>query len=402
MKIYKHFSQIATLSPVHEKDGRYLKKDDLEIIEDGAIVFDQSKIHWVGPTSKIPDEYSDVISSNYSGKCLLPEIVDCHTHLLFGGNRAHEYSMRLNGEDYQAIANAGGGILHTQSATNALSKETIFQDCIEKIERIHSFGVGSIEIKSGYGLNFDRELLYSQIIDDLKKHFAPKIQIKNTYMAAHAIPSLYDNSSDYLDGVVLPLLEKLAPLNIIDAVDIFHEQNYFNKKDALTLFKKAKELNLDIKIHADEFADNKGAYIAAKAGALSADHLLRTTEDGINALAESQTVATLLPGTAFFLGKEQVNARKFLDAGVKVAIGSDYNPGSCHFDNVLFLASLAAPQYKMNITELLASITYNASHAMGLKNQGALVAGMKPRFSIFKISSVEEILYSWGKNFSLN
>ena len=196
-----------------------------------------------------------------------------------------------------------------------MSRDQLFNLVVERIGRLHSYGVGTIEVKSGYGLNFEKEYEIANVINDLKKHFKNKIQIINTYMAAHA----------------------------------------------------------------DEFYDNKGAILATKYGALSTDHLLRTTDDGILALSNSRTVATLLPGTGFFLGKEQANARALLDAGVKVAIGSDYNPGSCHCDNLLLIASLAAPQYKMNITELWCAITINAAHALGLKKQGAIMKGLVPR-----------------------
>ena len=164
------------------------------------------------------------------------------------------------------------------------------------------------------------------------------------------------------------------------------------------LFSRAKSLGIPRRCHADEFNDNKGAILACEYGALSTDHLLRTDSQGLKALAQSETVATLLPGTGFFLGKDQANARLFLDHGCQVAIASDYNPGSCHFDNILQIASMAAPQYRMNQTELWAAITLNAAHALGLKNQGALVPGLAPRFSFFRAESIDEITYSWGKN----
>jgi Imidazolonepropionase and related amidohydrolases len=283
--------------------------------------------------------------------------------------------MRLNGADYQEIAKSGGGILNTMKGTQALSSEELFDISVDRVNRIHSYGVGTIEIKSGYGLTYSKEMELTKVIDKLKKHFYPKVQIKNTFMAAHAVPKEYKNSNEFMNSVVIPLLEELADKGIIDAVDIFHEKNYFDEKDTKLLFEKAQALGIDRKSHADEFFDNKGAILAANYQALSTDHLLRTEQDGIEALASSSTVATLLPGTGFFLGKPQANARRFLDEGVKVAIASDYNPGSCHCDNVILVASLAAPVYKMNIAELWSSITLNAAHALGIKNQGAVKQG---------------------------
>lgn len=400
MKAYRNFSQIVTLKDAFNKDGRNLKPEDLSILKNASIVFDENEILWVGKDSKFPQKFSKAQKFDFTGKVLLPEIVDCHTHIVYGGDRAEEYSMRLNGADYEAIAKAGGGILNTMNGTNSLTRSELFNLAMERINRLHSYGVGTIEIKSGYGLNYDKEKEISFVINDLKNHFSPSVQIKNTYLAAHAVPSSFNSSADYMNQVVLPLLKELAPLGIIDAVDIFHEVGYFDDKDTEALFGLASELNIPIKSHADEFYDNKGALLATRYNALSTDHLMKTNDDGIEAIAKSKTVATLLPGTSFFLGKEQAPARKFLDTGCKVAISSDYNPGSCHCDNVLMVAALAAPKYKLNLCELWAAITLNAAHALGLHNQGTLVEGMKPRFTVFNTDSIDRITYNWGRNFN--
>lgn len=398
IKTFRNFSEIATLSPAQAKDGRNLIPTDLGLIKNASIVYDQDQILWVGPDSEFPGEYTDLIAVDATGKSCVPEIVDSHTHAVFGGDRAHEYSMRLNGASYEEIANAGGGILNSMIGTNDLSRTELLKLAQQRIKTIASYGVGTIEIKSGYGLNFDKEYELTQIIHDLKNIFRPDIQIINTFMAAHAIPKEYASSYLYMKEVVLPLLDRMAEEQIIDCVDIFHEKNYFSDEDVISLFERAKRLNIPVKMHADEFNDNKGAILATKYQALSADHLLATGADGIEALKNSNTVATLLPGTGLFLGKAQANARAFLDAGVKVAIASDYNPGSCHCDNVLMIASLAAPMYKMNMAELWCAITLNASHALGLKDQGALIPGLKPRFTVFNTDSIDRITYNWGKN----
>ncbi len=402
IKVYKDISQLATLEGAYQKDGRNLNPQDLTLINDGCVVFDSKEILWVGKSSDIPKDYSNLPYQSMKGKTLTPEIVDSHTHLIFGGDRSEEYAMRLNGEDYQKIAEAGGGILSTSRATNNLSSQELFKLCCQRIERIYSYGIGTIEIKSGYGLNLNKEKELTLIIDKLKKHYTPKIQIFNTFMPAHAVAPGFKTGSEYIEKVVFPLLEELAPIKIIDAVDIFHEKGYFNSQDVVLLFEEAKRLGLKIKSHADEFQNNNGALLASSYQAVSADHLLRISEEGIKELSQSKTVATLLPGTAFFLGKEQVNARKLLDKGVKVAMASDYNPGSCHCDNLLLLASLAAPTYKMNICELWSAITLNSAHALGLKKQGAVIKGLKPRFSLFDTKNLSQITYSWGRNFSLN
>jgi imidazolonepropionase len=399
-KIFRNFSEIATLENAHKKDGRNLNALDLSIIKNASLVFDLEEIIWVGPDENLPRNFLSEghIEIDVSGKVCLPEIVDSHTHLIFGGDRAHEYSMRLNGATYEEIARAGGGILNSVDGTTALSRRDLLKLCQQRIKTIRSYGIGTIEIKSGYGLSFEKEYELSHIIHDLKNIVRPDIQIVNTFMAAHAVPKSYPSSSQYMKETVLPLLDKLGEEQILDFVDIFHEENYFSHDDVVSLFERAKKWNIKTKIHADEFNDNKGAILATKYESTSADHLLKTEADGILALASSNTIATLLPGTGLFLGKQQANARKFLDAGVKVAIASDYNPGSCHCDNLLLLASIAAPLYKLNQAELWCSITLNAAHALNLQKQGAIIKGLKPRFSIFNTDSIDKITYNWGKN----
>lgn len=400
IRVYTNFNEIVTMKGVHSKDGRHLLPDDLGIQKDGAIVLDEEKIIWVGHSANLPAQYFSAPTVKMHGHVLTPEIVDSHTHIVFGGDRAQEYADRLNGLSYEEIARRGGGILYTMQATNEASAEVLYQSAKERIERLHSYGTGTIEIKSGYGLNFEQEYELSLLIDRLKKHFTPRIQIFNTFLAAHDIPRNFTGSSQYLDEVVLPLLIKLAPLGVIDAVDIFHEKNYFSTEDTRRLFEKARELGIPRKIHADELNDNGGAALAVEFDALSADHLLKISAEGVKQLAASKTVATLLPGTAFFIGKPLAPARALLDAGAKVALASDYNPGSCHCDNLLLIASVAAPQLKLNQAELWASLVYNSAQALGLKRQGVISMAMKPRFSVFKAESLSHITYNWGRNFA--
>jgi imidazolonepropionase len=402
MILLKNIREVLTLEGSDRKDGRNLLPSDLSILQNCSIIFDD-KIKFIGDYIDIPKDLLEKVTNekDLSNYVLTPEIVDSHTHLIFGGNRAKEYSMRLNGADYQEIAKAGGGILESTRGTNSLDDDQLYNLCYERVLRLNSYGVGTIEIKSGYGLSFEMEYRLSQIIHKLKINFGPKIQIKNTYMAAHAVPK-DSTSKRYIDEVCIPLLDKLASEKIIDAVDIFHEEGYFDTDDVTSLLKHAINLKLPVKTHADEFKDNKGALLASGLNALSTDHLLKTSIESIRALSKSNTVATLLPGTGYFLGKDQANAREFLDAGVKVAIASDYNPGSCHCDNVLLLASIAAPNYKLNMAELWSAITLNASHALGLEDQGSILIGKKPRFTTFNLNSIDEITYNWGRNFSVD
>jgi imidazolonepropionase len=400
MKVYRHLSQIVTLKSAFDKDGRHLLPADLSLIQNGAIAFNDDKILWVGEDHDLPREYQALNSFNGTGFVLTPGLVDSHTHLVFAGNRAREYSDRLNGADYQAIAQNGGGILHTMTKTLAASEDELFQLGVERLDRMLSYGIKTVELKSGYALTREGELRLLQVAARLKKHFRTKLTLVSTYMGAHAVPATYKSSEDFVTKVVLPAMQEGHAQGLIDCVDVFHEHGYFSTQDVERIFATAHSLDLPFKIHADEFQDNHGAALAAKHGALSADHLLKASTAGISALAQSQTVATLLPGTAFFLGKELPRARAMLDAGCKVAIASDYNPGSSHVDNLLLVASIAAPSLKLNQAELWSAMTLNAAAALGLKDRGALAPGLVPSFSLFKANDLSEITYNWGVSLS--
>jgi imidazolonepropionase len=401
VKVYKNISQVLTLENSFKKNGKRLLPEDLTIINNGSIAFNDKEILWVGKTNDLPKEFQECESTSLEGFVVTPEIVDSHTHLVFGGDRSEEYAERLNGTSYEEIAKRGGGILFSSKHTNEASENELFETAVQRIEQIFSYGVGTIEIKSGYGLNYEKELQLSLIIDRLKKHFAPRVQIFNTFLAAHDVPKKFNNSKEYLLEVVIPLLHHLAPLQIIDAVDIFHEKNYFTDEDVNQLFKTARQLGIPTKMHADELNDNQGAILGVQHKSLSVDHLLKVSNESIEALARSETIATLLPGTAFFLGKPLAPARQLLNAGVSVAIASDFNPGSCHCDNLLLVASISAAQLKLNQTELWSAITLNAAKSLGLNLQGAIMQGMKPRFSIFQTDKISKIIYNWGKNFAV-
>ncbi|MFP5458907.1 MAG: imidazolonepropionase [Bacteriovoracia bacterium] len=401
MRVYRQLSQVATLSGAHSKGGRHLEPSDLGILDNAAIVFDDNQIHWVGNDPDLPEKYSLLPSISLAHHVLTPAIVDSHTHLLFGGNRSSEYAARLNGEDYQAIARAGGGILFTMRETLKLSQDELVTIGRERLERLLSYGVRTVEMKSGYALTTDGELRLLRAAKVLKTEFSGRVNVFSTYLGAHAVPKDYASSTQFLHDIVIPTLTQAHAEQLVDAVDIFAEDGYFSPSDVRTLFEHATRLGLPVKIHADEFNDNGGARLAAEFQALSADHLLKTSADGIHALAISDTVATILPGTAFFLGKPLAPARQLLDAGCRVAIASDFNPGSSHVDNLLLVASLAAPSLKINLAELWCGITMNAAAALGMKDRGCLVAGMKPEFALFAVNKVSDITYGWGRNYSV-
>ncbi len=373
--------------------------DDLSIIDKGAIVFDENTIHWIGKSLDLPHEFSKYPQHDLNGFVLTPGLVDSHTHLVFGGNRSREYVDRLNGVDYQLIAQRGGGILFTVNETLSLSEDALFDSSKEKLERFISFGIKIIEIKSGYALILEGELKILRVIKRLKLAYLGRIKIFSTFLGAHAVPKEFTSSEQFINQVVIPTLTQAHAQSLVDFVDIFVEQGYFSIADAEKLFLLANSLGLKTRIHADEFTDLACGEFAAKNKCSSADHLLKISDSSIAHLANSQTVATLLPGTAFFLGKPLAPARKLLDAGCKVALASDYNPGSSHIDNLLLVASLAAPNLKMNLAEIWAAITLNPSHSLGLLNYGHLSVGAASCFSLFRSAQVSDITYFWGQNF---
>ena len=401
MYLYKNLSEILTLENAFKKGGRNLLPEDMSILKNASIAFDLDRIHWIGELTDLPQNLKIEKEFDLEGHSLTPEIVDSHTHLVFGGDRANEYMMRLNGADYQQIAEAGGGILNTMQATRSSSHKELFEMGKKRVESYVAIGIRTIEVKSGYGLDTESEYKLSSVISSLRDYFKPLgIRIIRTFMAAHAVPKEFSSSNEYLDQIVLPLMIKLNEEKMIDFVDIFHEEGYFTENDTRKLFEKARALGLSLKIHADEFGDNGGAELALEYGATSCDHLLKTNRETIKKFSTSDTVATILPGTSMFLGKDFANISDFLSSGAIVSFASDYNPGSCHSYNLINTISTAAPRLNINSAQLWAGITLNAAKSLGLKSQGSLLPSHRPRFSLFKVPSVAHITYHWGENFS--
>lgn len=401
--IYQNISELIDLRQAYNKNGRNLIEEDIGLQKNQCIVFNDTEILWVGKNDEIPKEYIKSPHKMYdlSGHVVTPEIVDSHTHLVFAGDRSDEYVDRLNGVDYQTIAKRGGGILYTGEQTRNATFDELLSLSEKRVESFIKKGIGTVEIKSGYGLDPISEEKILQVIKSLKEKFYPRAQIFSTYLGAHAVPTKYKSSGEYVANEVLPSIEKFAKLGLIDFVDVFHEVGYFTQKDVETIFSAASKLNVKLKIHADEFNDNGGLALAVALGCASADHLLCSNSTSFSMAANSETVATLLPGTGLFLGKCQAKAKQMLDAGVCISIASDFNPGSCHFPNLLQIAVMMAPTYKMNLCQLWAAITLNAAKALGLKSQGVIAKGFFPRFSVFKANKLSLISYSWGENFSV-
>lgn len=392
-----HASEIVTGAGVRKKDGRRIREEDLNRIPDGAIVTDAKKILWVGRTQDLPKKYLRIRKrKNLNQKyAVLPGLIDCHTHLVFAGDRAREFSRRCAGATYEEIAQEGGGIQTTVQATREASVEQLVQTGLERLKEAYLWGVRTIEIKSGYGLDTESELKILKVIQELREKF-PQMTILSTFLGAHAVPK-GKKKDQYFQIVIDEMLPKVARSKLATSCDIFVDRGYFDLQDATRLCKKAQDLGLSIKVHGDELANLEVAEWAADHGAISVDHLLKVSEKGIRALAHSQTVAVLLPSTAFYLKENYAPARALIDAGAVVALSTDFNPGTSPTLSMPLVMTLAGLYMKMTAAEIFASVTFNAAKALRLeKTHGTLEIGKSSAFWITPFKSFEEIYYRLG------
>lgn len=405
IQVLAHASELITGSGVRVKDGRRILESDLGVIPDGALVYQDkqahgkavpSKILWVGKTSELPKKYVKAKRKNLKNRfCLTPGLVDCHNHLIFSGNRSEEFAARCAGATYQEIAARGGGIQSTVKATRNASRAQLEALACERLKELKQVGVRTVEIKSGYGLSHESELKILSIIPKLRKQF-PELKLTSTYLGAHAFPQDMERQS-YLAEMLTKTLPEVARKKLADACDVFIDEGYFTLQEGREILQKAKALGLKIKIHADELVNTEAATLAAELDALSADHLLKISDRGIKSISKSQTVAVLLPGTAFYLKASHAPARKLLDAGACVAIATDFNPGTCMTLSLPSVMTIAALYLGMSRAELFASVTYNAAKALGLhSHQGTLEPGKAALFTVHPFSRFEELYYRFA------
>lgn len=400
-----HASELLAGTGIRAKDGRRVLEQDLGRIPDGAIVYSvkklgrkeiPSRIEWVGPTSELPKKFATVKKRNLRGeRAVIPGMVDCHTHLVFAGDRSDEFALRCGGATYEEIAAKGGGIVSTVRATRAASAAELEKLAIERLEEMSSYGVRTIEIKSGYGLSLESELKLLSVIPKLRKHF-PELTLTATFLGAHAFPT-DRKREEYLEEVIEKMLPLVAKRKLADSCDVFIDAGYYTVEEGRRILSKARKLGLKVKVHADELADTGSAAFAAGIGALSADHLLRVNEDGIRMLAASQTVAVLLPGTAFYLKAPHAPARKLINSGAAVALSTDFNPGTSMCLSLPAVMTIAALYLGMSRAEIFAAVTYNGAKALGLqKRKGTLEKGMDADFTILPFKSFEETYYRFA------
>lgn len=393
MKLIGPFKQVITLSnlPLRGK----LSDEQLEIISDGGILVNNGKIHQIGNFEALQSDYQDIEIDVIQGEQVaLPAFTDSHTHICFGGNRANDFAMRNAGKTYLEIAESGGGIWSSVQHTRKASEEELLNTLLQRIEFLGSLGITTIEVKSGYGLDVENELKMLRTIK--KAQQKTKATLVPTCLSAHLKPRDFEGSNeDYLEYILKEILPKVKEEDLAKRVDIFIEKSAFLPEESKTFLLETKKLGFDITVHADQFTPGSSR-IAVEVGAKSSDHLEATIDDDIEFLAQSETVATALPGASLGLGEKFTPARKLLDAGAILAIASDWNPGSAPMGNLITQASVLATFEKLTTAEVLAGITFRSAHALGLEDRGKLEKGLKADFVTYKTDNFQNVLYNQG------
>ena len=395
----KLITNIKQLTQIRDKDISFIsakKMDELPSISDAYLLIENGVINDFGKMSEIPN-FGNIETINAKDKIVLPAWCDSHSHSVHTGNRSDEYMQRIKGASYQQIAENGGGILKSSSQINAVSSDDLYTESKNRILSLIKQGTGSLEIKSGYGLNYESELKMLEVISRLKNSLP--IEIKSTFLGAHAIPKNY-KKDDYLKLVIDKMLPDFIDKKLVDFVDIFCEENYFSVDDTKLLCNKAYELGVASKIHTNQFNSIGGIKAGVECGALSVDHLEVINQDDIWALKQSKTMPVLLPGCSFFLGIDYANARNLLNNGIPFAIASDFNPGSCPTGNMNFIISLACNKLKITSEQAINAATLNGAYAMGVsKKTGSISKGKLANLLITeKIDSVDDLPYYFGEN----
>jgi imidazolonepropionase len=366
-------------------------------IEDGAILVADGRNAFAGARADLPDhEAADV--HRLDGRWVTPGLIDCHTHLVFGGNRSGEFEQRLNGASYEAIARAGGGIVSTMTATRAASEDQLYASALTRLEGLKATGVTTVEIKSGYGLDRDSELKMLRVARRIGREAG--VRVRTSYLGLHAVPPEHRaERGDYVDLAVDDILPAAHAEGLVDAVDAYCEPIAFSEAEVARLFDRAQALGLPVKLHADQLSDGGGAALAARYGALSADHVEHSGEAGARAMAEAGVVAVLLPG-AFLMLRETTPPpiELFRRHGVAMAVATDCNPGTSPVASMTAAISLACVQFRLTPEEALAGATRHAAKALGLADQiGTLEAGKAADLAVWDVERPAELAYWLGK-----
>jgi imidazolonepropionase len=365
-------------------------------IDDAAIVIEGERIAWVGLRADLPVAHASLPHHDQGGRLVTPALIDCHTHIVHGGNRAREFEMRLNGASYEEIARAGGGIVSTVDATRAASEAALLAAALPRVDALIAQGVAVIEVKSGYGLDIETELKMLRVARALER--ARPIRVKTSYLAAHAVPR-GANADDYIDQVCLPGLHAAHPEGLVDAVDGFCEGIAFDTAQIARVFDAARALGLPVKLHAEQLSHLGGTALAARYGALSADHVEYATDADAAALAAAGTVAVLLPGAFYAIREKQAPpVQAFRDHGVAMAVSTDWNPGSSPLGSILLAMNMACILFRLTPAEALAGTTRHAARALGLADCGMIAPGLRADLAIWNARDPGELSYGIGIN----
>jgi imidazolonepropionase len=373
-----------------------MRDDALGIVEDGAIAAKDGRIAYVGPRAGLPAHSPDV--TDCKGAWILPGLIDCHTHMVFGGNRSGEFEARLAGASYEEIARAGGGILSTMRATREASEEALVAAALPRLDGLLREGVTTVEIKSGYGLELGAELKQLSAARALEGE--RPVSIVTSLLAAHAVPPEYAaRRAEYARHVVEEILPRAASEGLADAVDAFCENIAFTPEETAMVFEAAQRCGLPVKLHADQLTDCGGAALAARFGALSADHMEHSNAEGIAAMAAAGTVAVLLPGATLTLREKHFpDIAAMRASGCRMAISTDMNPGSSPALSLLLMLNLGCTLFRLTVAEALLGVTRNAAAALGLRDRGVLAEGMRCDLALYAVERPAELCYWLGGN----
>lgn len=371
---------------------------DYGLIADGAIAMDGDQIAWVGPAADVPAAYLNGPQTDLGGRLVTPALIDCHTHVVFGGNRAAEFELRLNGASYEAVARAGGGIISTVKATRDAPEDALLADALLRVDALIAEGVTLLEVKSGYGLTQDDELKMLRVARRIAQ--VRPVEVRTSFLGAHAVPPEFSGNPDaYIDEVCLPTLRAAHAEGLVDAVDGFCEGIAFNTAQIARVFDLASELGFPVKLHAEQLSNIGGTKLAADYKALSADHLEYATDADAAALAASGTVAVVLPGAFYTLRETQAPPiASFRKHGVPMALATDCNPGSSPLTSPLLTMNMACTLFRMTPLEALLGMTAHAARALGEVNRGRIAPGAPADLAVWDVNHPAELAYRIGFN----
>lgn len=395
--LLKHIGTIVGIEHMGRLRRAGAEMDLLDRLDNAYLTADEGRITAFGPMSEMPDESCFDTVVDAEGGTLFPSFCDSHTHLVYAGSREQEFLDKIHGLSYEEIARRGGGILNSADRLHACSEEELYQQALERVDEVIRMGTGLLEIKSGYGLSTEDELKMLRVIRRLRE--TTPVEIRATFLGAHAVARDYvGRQSDYVDLVCEEMLPAVAREGLADFVDVFCDRGFFTIEETRRIMRRGAELGLRAKIHANELAISGGVQLGVEEHALSVDHLERMGEAEIEALQGSETMPTMLPGAAFFLGMSYPPARAMIEAGLAVALASDYNPGSSPSGNMRMVMALAATQMRMTPTEALHAATLNGAAAMGLSHDfGSITVGKVANFFLTRpLSSPEFFTYAYS------